>query len=212
MFRRLTLTVALFASLLLVLAPAVRAQVPPAPTSTLPAFIRVVGSNAGVPDTISGKFSVTIRDFANNPVPNSFVTVDLSACPDIRMASDQLNPNYTVDCASRTVGGYTNAAGIATFTLLGSSWAAGSYSGLNCARAYVDGVLLGNVTVAAFDLDGAGGISIADLSLWLGDIGSMSYRARSDYDASGSLNVGDLSAWLGALGRGGSRVTGAACP
>ena len=212
MLRHLTPRFAFSGALLLLFATAARADIPPVPTSTLPAFIRVVGTAAGVPDTVAGGFVVTVRDLANNPVPNSFVRVDLSGCPDIRMASDQLNPNYTVDCAAHTVGAYTSLAGVATFTLLGSSWAAGIYSGLSCARVYADGVLLGSPTVSAFDLNGAGGMSGADISVWLGDLGSMSYRGRSDFDQNGILNAGDLSVWLSVLGRRGSSVTAAVCP
>lgn len=211
MLRRLTPPIA-FAGTLLLLTTAASANTPPVPTSTLPAFIHIVGTTAGVPDTVAGNFVVTIRDLANNPVAGSDVRVDLWGCPDIRMASDQLNPNYTVDCATHTVGAYTNLAGVATFTLLGSSWAAGSYSGLSCARIYADGVLLGTPTVSAFDLNGAGGMSAADISMWLGDLGSMSYRGRSDFDQNGVLNAGDLSVWLGVLGRQRSSVTSAVCP
>jgi hypothetical protein len=212
MIRRLMVHASQFVPLLLVLAAAALADIPPAPTSTLPAFIRMVGSTAGVPDTLAGKFVVTVRDIANNPVPNADVRVDLSSCLDIHMASDQLNPNYRVDCATRTVGVYTNVDGIAAFTLLGSSWAAGSYSGLSCARVYADGVLLGSPTVSAFDLTGSAGLTAADISVWLGDLGSMTYRGRSDFDQNGVLSAGDLSVWLGVLGKQHSSVTSVACP
>lgn len=212
MFRRLTLTVTQIASLLLVIASAARAQVPPSPNSISPAFIRMVGSTAGVPDTVTGKFMVVIRDLANNPVENAEVVVDLSGCPDIRMAIDPLNPTYTANCALHTVRSYTNAIGVSAMTLVGSSWNAGGYSGMGCARIYANGVQISATTVSVFDLTGGGGLSAGDLSVWLGDLGSMSYRGRSDYDGNGTLSAGDLSVWLGVLGRGGSSVTSAVCP
>ena len=140
--------------------------------------------------------------------------MNVSDCPDIRLAIDQLNPNYSVItyCWTHAIGAYTNSAGVVAFTLVGNSWNAGTYSGLGCARIYADGELLSSPSVAAFDLDGMGGVTTADLSLWLGDFGTHIYRGRGDYDGSGSLSTGDLSIWLGEFGSHRSSTTAGSCP
>lgn len=200
----------------ILVAASAMAGVPTAANSTSPAFIRLVGSTASVPDSAGGKFTITVRDVALNPVNGSNVVVDFSGCTpvDIRIASNQLNANYTTNCTAHTVGAYTDAAGQVAFTLLGNSFGTVSHTGLGCARIYADGVLLSSPSVATFDLDGAGGVAIGDLSVWLGDLGAAGggYRARSDYDGSASVAIGDLSVWLGRLGSGKSTVTGAVCP
>ena len=185
----------------------------PAPaTSTVPAFVRVVGYTVGIPDTVAGRFTVVIRDMMNMPIANSHVVLDVSACPDIRIASNQLNPNYIVDCAYQSAGGFTDATGTVVLTILGNSMASATYSGLGCARILADGVVMKSPTVAAFDLDGGGGVTTADLSAWLADLGTHEYRARGDYDGNALLNPSDLSIFLFELGTHRSLLTSAACP
>jgi hypothetical protein len=211
MFRRTTLSLLVLGGLTLAAAPVAHANIPGA-NSTGPAFIRLVGSAAGVPDTVAGKFTVTIRDIANNPINVAYVTIDLSGCADMRLASDQLNPNVAMNCFTHAVSAYTNAAGVVTFTLIGNSWNAGTYSALSCARIYANGVLMFSPTVSSFDLDGANGVNVADLSVMLADIGLHVYRGRDDYDANAIVNVADLSLWLAQNGTHRSAVTGATCP
>jgi hypothetical protein len=189
------------------------AGVPSPANSVSPAFIRMVGSKLGVPDSVGGKFTITVRDLSNNPLLGSNVTVDLSGCTvDLKIASDQLNVNHTTNCTGKTVSGYTNAAGLVAFTVLGNSFTSATHTGLACARIYADGVLLSSPSVAAFDLDGASGVAVGDLAQWLGDLGAGVYRGRADYDGSASVAVGDLAQWLGRLGSGASTTTGAVCP
>jgi pimeloyl-ACP methyl ester carboxylesterase len=189
-----------------------RAGQPASPVlGTVPAFIRLVGSHAGVPDVPGGQFLVVVRDFANNPVPNLNVVVDFSGCADVRIASDQLNPATIVDCAARTVGAFTDATGTATFTVLGSSTGP-AQSGFNCARVFAEGIQLAAPTVATFDLDGANGVSIGDLSVWLSDLGSGTYHGRADYDGNAMMGIGDLSVWLAELGSNRSTASPPACP
>jgi hypothetical protein len=211
---RLITKAALLSACGMLVAVAAMAGIPSAGNSTSPAYLRLAASTAGVPDSISSKITVTVRDIANNVIANSFVTVDFSnaVTTDIKIGSNQLNANYTVNCANHTVSAYTNAAGQVAFTLLGGSWAASSYSGAGAGRIYADGVLLSSPTVAAFDLNGTGGLTAGDLSILLGDIGSHTYRARSDVDLSGALSAGDLSTELGAIGRHGSNTSATVCP
>ena len=213
MFRRHVHLFVCIGALALLLAPAAGAWIPSPSNSTAPAFIRVVGSTAGVPDTVAGKFVVTVRDIANNPWPSAFVSVDFSGCPDIRLAADPLNPNYSTGyCWNHSIGAWTNNDGIVALTLVGSSWNAGTHAGLSCARIYANGDLLSSPTVAAFDLDGMGGVTTADLSQWLDDFGTHIYRGRSDYDGDSVVSTGDLSIWLAEFGTHRSSVTPASCP
>ena len=135
--RALLLAIATGSTLLLARTAFANASMPsPVPNSTYPAFIRLVGSTAGVPDTAAGKFTVILRDVIHNPIAYGFVVVDFSGCPDIHIASNQLNPNSIVNCALHTVSAFTNSTGTVAFTLLGSSWNAGTYSGAAAARIY----------------------------------------------------------------------------
>lgn len=182
-----------------------------------PRCIALVGSHAGVPDVL-GRFAVTVRDFANNPMDNMPVVVDLSRCADLRLCSDPLDPAIVVDCAARTAVTHTNALGVATFTLLGSSlgYASGAPSSQGAqGRVFVPpfqdyGVA---VTVTAYDLDGFAGLGANDLSMWLTDFGSGVPWARSDYDGGGSVGANDLSLWLEGFGHSwGGETCASRCP
>lgn len=184
----------------------------PTTNSTSPTFIRVVGYSTTVPDSIAGRFSVIVRDIANNPIANSLVTVDFSGCPDIKIAANQLNANYITNCTNHTVSAYSSATGLVYFTILGGSFTTGTHAGLSCAKIYADGVLLSSPTVAAFDLDNASGVTTADLSLWIGDFVTHVYRGRSDYDANSLVTTADLSVWIGEFVTHRSASTGTSCP
>src|SRR5947207_5887445 len=51
---------------------------PSAANCTIPCGINPVGTTGGVPD-IKGEFTVTIRDFANNPIANCDVCIAFNA-------------------------------------------------------------------------------------------------------------------------------------
>lgn len=193
---------ALFTACGLLVAAAAMAGVPSPGNSTAPGFITIVDNSLGVPDTITGGFTVIVRDLANNPINGSSVVVDLSGCADLRLCSNQLNVNYTVNCATKTVRAFTNASGTVKFTVLGGSNNAAPSSGAGCAKIFADGVLLKSPTVAAPDLDGASGVGANDLSKWISDFGTLAYWGRSDYDGSGgpTLGANDLSVWIGIFG------------
>ena len=65
-------------------------------------------------------------------------------------------------------------------------------------------MLIGSPTASAYDLDGAAGVAINDLSAWLSDFGSGNAYGRADYDCSGSVAINDLSSWLTLFGAGAS--------
>jgi len=204
---------ALFAACGMIIAGAAMAGVPSAATSTSVAFLRLAQNTGGVPDTVSSKITITVNDVSHNPVPGSNVVVDFSGCSnDIKIASNQLNANYTTNCTTHTVSAYTNASGVVAFTLLGGSFTTSVYTSAGCAKIYADGVLLSSASVATFDLNGVGGLTAGDISIWVGDLASGTYRPRADLNGDGSLTAGDISVWVGALGRGASSVSGAVCP
>ena len=190
---------------------AARAETPSPGNTSVPACIRLVGSN-GTTASASGEFTVVARDLANNPIPFAIVTVDLSNASDIRLCSDQLDADLTMDCAGPRASKFTDANGVVRFTLLGASDGP-AMSLLNAGRIYLMGWLVGSPTVSAFDLDGASGLGANDLSQWLTDFGSGSPYGRSDYDCSGSVGANDLALWFAAFGSGTQAVSCAAsCP
>ena len=196
-------------------ASAAMAGVPSPGNSTVPACIVLAGSLAGTPDDV-GLFIVTVRDLANNPLSGASVVVDFSGCTDIAICSDQLDLNVVVNCAAKTVRGFTCATGRVRFGILGGSNGSGNATTLlGGAKIYANGTLIASPTAAVFDLDGANGVGINDLSVWLTDFGTFGNPAfgRSDYDCSGSVGINDLSVWLTEFGNGSSAASCAVgCP
>jgi hypothetical protein len=54
---------------------------------------------------------------------------------------------------------------------------------------------LGQMHVSIFDLNGTGGVSLADLALWAGDWSAGTNPGRSDYNDSGTVTLADLAIW-----------------
>jgi hypothetical protein len=96
----------------------------PREVNDVPAFIRVVGTHGGVPDTI-GTYTVVARDFARNPIPGAVVTLDFSSCPDLALCSVAAG-GAVLDCATRKVAAVTNAWGTAKIIVLGGGRVDGS--------------------------------------------------------------------------------------
>ena len=153
------------------IASAAMAGVPSPGNSNTPPCISLVGNLAGVPDA-AGSFTVTVRDLANNPLNGASVVVDLSGCTDLAMCSDQLDAGAIVNCAAKTSRKFTNLAGQVSFIVLGGSNGANNATTLLAgAKIYANGTLIGSPTAACYDLDGAGGVGINDLSVWLAEFG-----------------------------------------
>ena len=183
------------------------------PNCTVPAAVRLVSSSAGVPDRTAGEFQIVIRDLANNVSPGASVVVDLSGTPDAVLCSDQEDPDAVANCAAHTVRKFTDNLGQLKFTLLGGSTGMSDAAALAPARIYANGVLVSDIAVSTFDLDGRDGVGANDLSIWLSDFGSGQPHPRSDYDGSGTVGAADLSEWLTVFGRGTSAQScGASCP
>jgi hypothetical protein len=204
-------------------------KIPSAYNSTLPCAIRLVGCTGGAADP-AGQFQVVVHDLANNPLEYALVVVDFTqCCADVRLASTQLAPGMILDAATHTVRSFTDQTGTATFCIMGAGRGGSGDPGAVGAQIYADGVPLTTgypyppVSVAAFDLDGAAGVSAAgvggsDLSLWLSDLFA-GYRARSDYDlpeagCTPGLNGADLSRLLSVYfaARSCGNATAVACP
>jgi hypothetical protein len=163
----------------------------------LPAHVTVVCLGPAGPDSVLGHCSVTVRDLANNPLVGSLVAFDFSACTDLRIAADQHDPRLVTHCEYPMVTALTDAAGVASFTVIGSG-IAGPPSPANALRIYADGVLLGFVSVAVLDRDGAGGLSGTDLAQWGADFVSGTNPPRADLDGNGTVSGTDLSLFAAA--------------
>jgi hypothetical protein len=194
-------------------APALaRATCPAGATSQIPTCIAVVGSTGGVVDP-AGEFTVTVHDEANNPCPDREVLVDFGAYGgfpnDVRISATQPFPGQTV--VGNAVRRITDAAGVARFRILGGAHNLGNSPGIGAGGAHIiaNGVLLGGITVQAFDQDLVSGVGANDLSLWLSDkfAPGAPYYGRSDYDCNGSLGANDLSIWVGFKFAGGSATS-----
>ncbi len=195
-----TFSLALLFTPSLILVPCARAGFPPIGNPILPGCIRLVGSD-GVQASPSGAFSVVVRDLANNPLPFVAVIVDLSGAPDLRLCGNQLDASLTLDCTNARVSALTDANGVARFTLLGGGYGPPFTIGFP-AQIFCQGFLLGSVPVCSFDLDGQGGVSANDLSVWLAEFAAGTPYVRSDFDCSGDVGANDLSFWFGAFASG----------
>jgi hypothetical protein len=200
-------------SLTLLLPSLAGAGIPvPDPTkSTVPSYIRVVGTRSGIPDPL-GTFIVTVRDFTNLPIAGSAVTLDFINCSDLRLSSQQ-SQDVSFTCTNETITGITNALGQARFTVVGAGTLTGCSvppqcapgAGAGCVRIFADGFQLATATAVIFDLDGAvgggaDGINCTDLSLMLTEVGCANlggpYRGRVDYSQDGAVNGNDLQFYL----------------
>ena len=201
----------------ILIASAALAGVPSAGNSTVPPCISLVGTAGSPPvSDAHGTFSVVVRDLANNPLNGASVVIDLSNAHDLKICNDQNDAGALVNCAAKTTRKFTDITGTVSFTVLGGSNGGGNASTLlGGGRIFANGTLIGSPTVSAFDLDGANGVGVNDLSVWLGDFGTPGNPAfgRSDYDCSGAVGVNDLSVWLGEFGAGTSLASCAvSCP
>ena len=195
------------------LLPSMASAAPCPACCTKPSYIMLAGSQGGVPDPTAA-FTIVVRDFANNPIPNSLVMIDLSACTDMKLCRYQ-HAGANVDCSVHTVRGFTDANGRLTLTILGAGLNNGRAPGpgAGCARIFADGTPIGDATLVindqngGFQPPGAQGMEVTDMLAFLVDYGNGIYRGRSDYSAlfgfdMGALTVVDLSMFLKIFGTG----------
>jgi hypothetical protein len=230
---RVVRNAALFAVAGALVASAAMANVPdPAHSSLQGSFFAVEGSSAGQPDNCSdgrcGNWTITVRDFGNNVIAGSTVVIDFSSCSDIQIACDQLNSvtgqSYL---AGKKVAGTTSALGTFTFKVQGAGptgvtpAAAGTNAGTPCAQVYADGVPMGSLVVASYDINAIGSptaaVNAADVSELVAEaLSPLQDRARADYNGTGTVNAGDTAISSGmalqqAAGTG-SKLTSPYCP
>ena len=208
----------------LIFAGVASASVPDPTKSSVPLFVKVGGKQTTNPALADGSlgFTVTVRDFGNNPIAGANVEVNFQNCTDTRLCSFNLGAQ-TVDCINRAVRATTNAAGQVSFSILGGSTnasppappAIAPGSGSGCVRIFAEGIQLGVATSVLYDQDGAvpplgvgalfrNGVKGSDLPTILSELGSAAagapYRGRSDFSADGAVNGFDLAAFLVVLG------------
>ena len=195
------------------------AGVPSPANSTIPGRINLVGVDAGssLPDTaaLGAKVQVIVRDLANNPIANSAVVIDMNGdVSDVQFGDLQPYQGVTANCGTHTVLALTDAAGSVYFVVQGGGRTpAGAAHPLLAGKVYADGVLLGSIAVGLYDMDGAGGVQLSDLSRWSADYFAASNPERADYDNLGGVTLLDLSTWAGTYFAGKSNQSAATyCP
>lgn len=197
------------------------AGVPSPGNSTIPGRINLVGIEAGLMVADAGAFgatvTVTVRDLGNNPIANSSVVLDFSgATSDVRIGdgANQLYPGVVANCATYGVSSLTNVAGVATLVVVGGGQSpVGAAHAVGAGKVYADGVLLGNFSMGLYDLNGADGVTLADLGLWSGDYFGATNPDRADYDGLGGVDLVDLATWSGTYFAGQSNISATTyCP
>lgn len=201
-------------------ASAAMAGVPSSTTSTVGTFIRLGGfNNSNVVEPQAQKV-ITVRDAGGSVVQNSTVEIRFGVCTstgEFRICGDQPFPGVGVSCVDKAVIQVTDASGNATFRVVGHALNPGGGGGgvpaaglgdTPCAEVRADGIVLGQLRVKAYDMNGAGGVNPVDLSLFLNDSfngascvayprpACAAYRSRSDYNDDGTTNPVDLSLFL----------------
>lgn len=187
-------------------------KIPSVVNSTIPTHIVLVGHAGTTPDRAVGEAIVQPRDLANQPLFGTTITFDFGGCTGVRLSTESLDPAVVPMCASRSWSTLSDLQGVARLTVLGGSTGAAAPA-VSRVHIYADGVLLGTLPVATYDLDGNGGVNSADLALWMDDYGSGTPMDRSDYDGNGLVDSSDLASWLTAYSLGGSAESASAyCP
>lgn len=208
---------AAFAACGMVVAAVAFAGVPSPGNSTIPLRINLVGHDIGTgqPDAaqLFSSVSVTVRDLGNNPIANSSVVIDFSGCiSDTRIGDVQPLAGLAVNCGTKGVSALTDVAGVATFTIEGGGIAAAPAHAFGAGKVYADGVLLGNINVGLFDLNGTTGVDGLDLALFGGDVFSPGAEDRADYDNSGAVDGLDLAVMGAAIFGTSSASAATYCP
>lgn len=198
----------------LLAASAAMAGVPNSAQSTQPLGISLVGTAAGVADPAAqGAATYTIRDAALNPVANSVVTMNFTACTDVRLCSLSQPAGMTVNCAAKTVSGTTNASGVVTFRIVGGGLTSGAAVTAPCITVTADGVPMTTIRASAFDVNGGTGVTGADVTLTKFDANNAPTRTRTDFNKSGGVTGADVTLVKFIANAGGSTAScGTYCP
>lgn len=173
--------------------------------SEFPSRIALVGYGPSGADSASGHFEVVLRRKFGIPIPLVTVICELEAGSDFRIASDQRDPRLHVVCPHQTVYAITDENGVASFTIIGGGRSPLPPPGsANRVLFSLDGTPWHTATCFTFDLNGTGGVSFTDVSLWAADFFGDVYTARTDFDGDGRVSLTDLSLLAVVLFRAGS--------
>ena len=192
------------------------AGVPDPSQCVVPDLLTLVGRDGQGAVDPGQPFTIVLRGFGGNPYENASVVLDFGNCPDLRICTDQGDPNILVDCMTHTVRGISDINGALTLRVVGCAMNSGASPGSMgpSLNVYADGVFLKTVRVAALDQVGNDGLDPNDHASWLRDFFSGVPYARSDYDGDGDLDPNDLSRWLAVFFSGSSALPGGSpnCP
>jgi hypothetical protein len=168
--------------------------------SAFPPHFNLVAENpAGMPDVAAAMASFVVM-FPTPPAPPT-VTLDFTNAHGAKLGVPQGDPSLSVSCVP---GAYTVTAPVvsigaafgARFTVVGGGFVVGA-----CPEPVVvknGAVVLGTMTVGAYDLDGTGGMALSDLSLWASMYFTGSCSHWGDYNGDGIITLADLSLWAAA--------------
>ena len=130
-------------------------------------------------------FSVTVRDFANNPVAGSTVVLDFGTCVGAYLCPFSTNDPYILDLPTRTLRMTSGANGTVTFPAR-----VGGGCGAERVRIYADGVLLASRILASPDQNGDGVVTTPDGVILMAKIGGGDLSG--DLDCSGTVTDDDV--------------------
>jgi len=157
------------------------------------------GSNnfhVGLTAPADPRVTITVKDFAGNPVAGSIVELNSTNCTDLKLCNRTVTGvTQTVDCTNKVIRGTTNALGQVTLIGIGGGLNNGVPGtptpgpGLNCVQIVADGIPLANATAVIYDENGAvlplsagrNGVDVLDLSKFQVDLLSGTYFGRSDF-------------------------------
>lgn len=108
----------------------------------------------------AGVATYTIRDISNFPIPGCPVTMDFSACGDVRLCTSDVGAGLIIDCngANRTVQGITDQNGRVQFIIAGAGTGTGPPTFGRCVTVFAGGVPLSNLAATTPDYNGVGGV------------------------------------------------------
>ncbi len=144
------------------------------------------------------KLGVCVRDVATNPIAGEVVQLDFSLCTsDLRVASTQSFRSVTTSsCAGPVVQAVTGADGYAWFVVIGAGVAGGAAHPAHAVMVTIVGEpYTGWLGVGVYDLNGGGGVTLADLGAWAKDYFGAASPDRADYDGNGLVSLSDLGAF-----------------
>jgi len=195
----------------------------------------VIANNAALGNVSGGSLmTLTLRDFANNPVGGANVVIDFTNACDVNLSVQQVNGvTSAVPVGTHTVSGTSDAFGVFSFRLAGA--ARGGVTGTNYLPAgsgttttaeveiRVNNNLVANATPVCWDQNEAAagtptGVNGGDIGFILTSIAASGVAnvRRSDLNHSGSVNGADigfeLSRFGSAVGLDPVGPSAAACP